>query len=136
MLAVRTRDVPDSLRSRTPAQIIDMPVWASGDELVMAESGTQTTRAKRGADVNIEAWMDMKESEATDADAMSAGAREHQQIRSDGVRDHGTIVAWMGKTPAVQHDDRTNCERGIATVPHTLGGRGESGPLKRAHGLR
>jgi hypothetical protein len=105
MLAARTRDVPDGLRSRTPAQIIDMPVWALGDALVMADSGTQTTSAKRGADVNVAAWMEMKESQATDADAMSAGAREHQRIRSEGVRDHGNIVAWMGKTPAVRHDD-------------------------------
>jgi hypothetical protein len=57
-----------------PAQIIDMPMWPLGDALVMADSGTQTTRAKRGANVNVAARMEMKESQATDADGMSAGA--------------------------------------------------------------
>jgi len=64
----------------------------------MADSGTQTTCAKRGADVNVAAGMEIKESQATDAEAASAGAREHQRIRSEGGRDHETIIAWVGKT--------------------------------------
>jgi len=48
MLAALLHDVPDGLRARAPTQIIDMPEWALGDMLVMADSDTQAAGAERG----------------------------------------------------------------------------------------
>jgi hypothetical protein len=47
---------------------------------VVANSGTQAIGAKRGADINIVAGLEMKKSKAPDADATSAGAHEHQGV--------------------------------------------------------
>lgn len=74
MLSPLPGDVPDGVQPRTPAQIIDMPVWALGDALVMADSGKEATTAERGADVDVPAGLEMKESQAADADTVSAGA--------------------------------------------------------------
>ena len=94
MLAPLSGDVPDGVQPRLPAQIIHMPVWALSDAFVMLDSGAQTTVTERGTDVDVPAGLEMKKSQTADADAARVDAREHQGIRSEGVRDHGTMLPW------------------------------------------
>ena len=76
MLAALPAYIPNRNQLCAPAQVIDMPVRALGNTLVMAEPGAQATRAEGGADVDIPAGPQLKNSQTADADATTRGTPE------------------------------------------------------------
>ena len=76
VLAALPAYIPDRNQLCAPAQVIDMPVRASGNTLVMTDPGAQATGAEGGADVDIPAGPQLEESQAADADAAAGGASE------------------------------------------------------------
>ena len=69
MLATHPANIPDSNQARAPAQIADMPVRCSRDTPVMADPGAKGTRAERGADIDLPAGPEWKNSQAADVPA-------------------------------------------------------------------
>jgi hypothetical protein len=76
VLAALPAYIPDRNQLCTPSQVINMPVRASCNTLVMADPGAQATRAEGGADVDIPAGPQLKNSQTADADATTRGAPE------------------------------------------------------------
>jgi hypothetical protein len=68
--------IPDPVEAGMGSQVINVPVGARRQLLVVRDAGSNTSRPDRAADVNVETFSKLQSAEFPDLDQLSAGTEK------------------------------------------------------------